>query len=887
MTRSLIGRDDAFISLERAVGAGRLVSLVGCAGVGKTALAQAFFEHRRAASLAVWVRAERVLTPADLAAVVAERLGVALGFARDPAHAVELVGRVLSLRAPELVVVDNVEQALPQITASLSSWVKEAARSRFLITSRQRLGLSDETVVELDPLSVEDVPRGGLAPAVELLIARARGVRAPFDLEDAALRPVLSQIARRLEGLPLALELAAARMDVLHPQQILDRLADITAPMHITLDRSFELLEDAERSALVQCSVFANGFSAEAAEAVVAAETGRSVMTALSALRNKSLLRPIDASDKRVRLGLFESVRSHASMQHEHVLAPARARHLAYFAALAARLLGQVEAGGDESAVAELAIERANLVAAFDHAMQGEQAPVVAAKLVEALALADRVAGPVDATVERCTAWLTRPRVCEDAASIEAEIRLLLVRAAARRVRGHLREAAEDAAQAQARLASDADGSKARAELTCRADLEQASVAIARGEWESGLAAVARAEERAKLLQSDALLARILTCSGAWLGQRYPRTPAAVEALERAVRIARRTGHADLLATTVENLGAMLYQNGDLDAGCVQLEEALARWTTLGRDDGCATCLGHLAAIDHEQGRLEQADSRTTQAASLFVGLGRPIEEARALLRSSLVALERGEDAQAAQTAASALDLLEPNGELREAAFARSIIAAALAWQRRHEEAQRQASLARAILTARADPWLRAASVLELHLNLARAVLDDAASSTDTSAAVAEVRRRVRPLLEGARAGAEHHAHDVRVLARTLEAALSRVTPPQNALLIALDGSWIQPPSLQRVELAKKPLLRKLVARLAEVRRARPGERVTVDELIGAGWGDERIRYDSAKNRLHVALNALRNLGLRTVLQTGQDGWRLDPDVPLWTAAGK
>ena len=291
---------------------------------------------------------------------VKDELGLAhavmeLGSAMDAAHVADedvnrLVAEELAKAGPTLLVLDNFEQ-LVCTARVVREWCQVAPELSVLVTSRERLAVEGEVVVEVEPLAC---PRPGDSDAdvlgceaVRLLAARAAAAGGALGAEA----PVLGGIVRQLDGIPLAIELAAARIRLMRPKELLMRLAKPGGlgesvrnpgdggPRHRTLssaiDWSWNLLPRPEQVVLAQCAVFAGGFTLEAAEAVVAllAHDAVPVVERIAALRDKSLVR---VSGEDGRLGLLLSIREYATRKLEEQgaeeAAILRARHARHYA---------------------------------------------------------------------------------------------------------------------------------------------------------------------------------------------------------------------------------------------------------------------------------------------------------------------------------------------------------------------------------------------------------------------------------------------------------------------------------------------------------------------------------------------------------------------------
>jgi predicted ATPase/DNA-binding SARP family transcriptional activator len=293
----LVGRAAELDEVRVQLGGRRLLTLTGAGGVGKTRLALAAVEAEgsKFPDGVVWVDLASVSSPADVTQAVADALGV---------PALPNVPLVTSVCAAAngrrlLVVVDNCEHVRAAAASIAGALVTEAEPVTVLATSRELLGVEGECVVAVGPLATGTTD----APAVELLAERtSRSSALPSDDREVA---ALVEIASRLEGLPLALELAAARCRSLGAVEVARRLADTfrlladsrrAVARHQTLDAaldwSFELLDDVERDTLLRLSVFATAFTLKGAEEV-AGSGGHDRLTAddaVASLVDKSLL---------------------------------------------------------------------------------------------------------------------------------------------------------------------------------------------------------------------------------------------------------------------------------------------------------------------------------------------------------------------------------------------------------------------------------------------------------------------------------------------------------------------------------------------------------------------------------------------------------------------
>jgi predicted ATPase/class 3 adenylate cyclase len=331
----------------------RLLTLTGPGGTGKTRLALEIAGEwiDPFPDGVVFVGLAAVQDPGLVLPTIAQALGTreAAGQSLLENLAAQLDDRRL------LLVLDNFEQVLPA-AAMVVELLAACPRLKALVTSRAGLHVSGEHVYPVPPLSLPDPATPDAAydltssDAVALFVERARAVDPSFALTDAN-APLLVELCRRLDGLPLAIELAAARARLLSPQALLARLhrrlgllkggaRDLPArqqTLRATLDWSYELLEPDERTLFARLAVFAGGCTLEAAEAVCGLEDDLDVLAGLEALVDKNLLQPREGPDGDRRVVLLETVREYGLerlAERGEIDAVAR-RHADYFLAVA------------------------------------------------------------------------------------------------------------------------------------------------------------------------------------------------------------------------------------------------------------------------------------------------------------------------------------------------------------------------------------------------------------------------------------------------------------------------------------------------------------------------------------------------------------------------
>jgi predicted ATPase/DNA-binding CsgD family transcriptional regulator len=397
---TFVGRRDELAEVRRSIGVAPLTTLTGIGGVGKTRLA---FEVARQPRTAFSHGVRFVdLAPLQDPGLVAQAVAAALGMRTESSPwSLSALGDYLSDK-PMLLLMDNCEHLVDACAVLVESLLQRAPDLRVLATSREPLGIPGEHVVVVPPLPVpsegnfhvDAMPR---YDAVALFLDRARSVVPGFTLDEDNVAAV-SSLVQRLDGIPLALELAAARLRVLSPRQIERRLDDRyrllsggrraahphQQSLQTLIDWSYDLCSPPERTLWVRLCVFSGDFDLEAAEEVCGDEqvSEGSVLDALTGLVDKSIL-VVNARAPEVRYRLPETLRDYGrlkweSAEHETEF---RRRHLSYYQRLAER----AEAGwfGREQAAWTFRIhdEYVNLRAALEFALTqpGEEPGIIAA----------------------------------------------------------------------------------------------------------------------------------------------------------------------------------------------------------------------------------------------------------------------------------------------------------------------------------------------------------------------------------------------------------------------------------------------------------------------------------------------------------------------------
>lgn len=387
---SFVGRTDETEELRQLLSHNRLVTVVGSPGVGKTRLALQVVaaEERRFDQGATVVNLAPVRDPSRLAETIAEGLGVG----KEPGVPIaDSLIRTLRDRQ-RLLLLDNFEH-LTDAAPFVADLLARAPHLQILVTSRERLNLYGEQVYPLEPLALED--------AVRLFYLRSRALEPKFDNNEEE-RGTIERLCEQLDGLPLAIELAASRVQLLPPTAILDRLRDRLdalkgsardrperhQTLRAALDWGYDLLTPDERHLFCCLGVFVDGSSLEAVEAVTAGKLAGGLLDALESLRSKSLIWQQPTIAEAPRFFMLETIRTYAVEQLEKSgeAEGVRDRHAEHFAALAERAEPYLRQSHEKSTAwrHRLTAEWRNIETAFGWSMERER-PTLALRLLVGL----------------------------------------------------------------------------------------------------------------------------------------------------------------------------------------------------------------------------------------------------------------------------------------------------------------------------------------------------------------------------------------------------------------------------------------------------------------------------------------------------------------------
>ncbi|HZD70994.1 MAG TPA: BTAD domain-containing putative transcriptional regulator, partial [Actinomycetes bacterium] len=645
---SFVGRQEETKQVLELLAESRLVTLVGTGGSGKTRLAvevgAALADRYREG---VWLVDLAPLTDATL---MPQAVATALHVPEDPVRA--LTASLVDFLRPKqlLLILDNCEHLIEAAADLADTLLSAASEVTILATSREALGVPGETVLQIPPLGLPEavsVDRGPEAvlqyDAIRLFVDRAAAARPGFTLTDDNVPPVVA-ICSRLEGLPLALELAAARVRGLGVEAMAARLDDqfrlLTGGRRTRLpkdrslrgavDWSYDLLGEPERRVFERLSVFSGGFSLEAAETVASGEAvgTRDVPNLVAGLVDRSLVHLAGFSPLRYRL--LEPLRQYAGerLAARGETGSARRRHLGFFLALAETAEPALRGREQRLWLYRLEEDHDNLRAALSTAFElGE--PDAGLRLAAAL-------GPF---------W---------------------------QMRGHVGEGRE---RLRLVLSSSQKSSPSRA----KALVEAAFLALVQCEYHD---AITLCEESLELYRqagdrwgiAHALVKLGLAAGG--LGD----TNRAKASLDESLRLFRDLDDGWGVATTLGWLGFAAVVEGSLEQARSAYQESLTWFQEQGDSSGAGMALGFLGDLAILRGELDRAGELLRESLELTQEIGDRSGTARSLASLGRLALRRGRNRDAADLYGRALRMLENLGDREDASVCLEGVAE-LAWR--------------------------------------------------------------------------------------------------------------------------------------------------------------------------------------------------------------
>lgn len=895
----LLGRNLELARLRELFHAGRLVTVIGTGGIGKTRLAREF--GRQAVPDypgGVWMlELAKFSTGEEALRELAEMFGVGFGGASS---ALQPILETLRHKPPTLLVLDNLEHLIDEIADPIARILDRTRDVQILATSREPIRIGGEQRFKLSPLGQE--------AAVTLFMQRAQEVSPGFQMDEATTRTV-ADLVDRLDRLPLAIELAASRVNVLPPAQLVDRLTSRMRALRAkerdrperhetlaaTIEWSWELLTEPQRRGLALCSVFRGGFTLDALEVVAEHDAPEDLV---EDLLERSLLE-FDDTERGRRFHLFEMVRSTAEqklaeMGPEGTSAKATALADAAFARHAQYYVQLIE----NTPPQKIYLRRDELPNLFI-AQRRATDPATLTAVVLATGRVLRLFGGARLIEDALSELLGR----RDLTHVS---RLLLLRAIAAREGGDLASAYSDAREAIDTATDPADAADAQIVagriLTEQGDFDGAAQRLAQG---LDLATSANAIHLEVIALGD--LAEHAVARGDF--------ERAAQLHDDAVRRARAAGDDVMLGRALLNLATVQRRLLRSHEALTNLEESLALHAKVGDDRYRALAFAALGETRASLGDAEGAFDAFTLAQEFARNLGDSAVETRALL--GMADLNEG-DAAARTYLIRAVKLNEgPKGRgqeqevsphWRDEVIPRCHLAL-------HDLLTFQPTLARPQLRRAISlvPDARWRGLLWGYLALSYAVAQELDPAEEALANLEEHwpepadgldARFFRAFVTLVAAGSAAKPSDVEQLTAQLDAMrptsatwhdhdpvamLAKIAQrifhvAQRTLTVSRDGRRFAPPGADDVDFSRRGPLRKIIVALAHARVARPGEGLSPDDVLEAGWPGERVTQEAGAARVYSAVRTLRTHGLEEVLLTQDDGYLIDPDVAIvWT----
>lgn len=659
---ALLGRETDMAALRELIanGEARLITLSGMGGVGKTRLALALAADGilGAPDEVIFVNLAPVQNPQLLMLVIAQ----AMGLRESDTHTAMELARNRLRQKPAWVILDNMEQLLPEAAITVAQILSQCPQAKALVTSREVLNVRGERVYVVPPLASE--------PSISLFAERAK-TAAPGWRFTSASQNAIGEICARLDGLPLAIELAAARMKTLSPRQIQAELSAgramnlLKAAIHDMPDRHHALrdtiewscrqLSDSQRQLFGLLAVFSGGWTLESAQAARGACCPRedAIADDMASLLDKNLILRVSPPDvEPPRFDMLATIREFGRewLARLHLDQQARGAHAAHFLALAQTAQPHLRGSHQLDWVEKLEAEHDNLRAALGWFI--EQRETRAALLfAQAMWMFWYIRGYYTEGRKRLDAALALPRMDGDD---EARGQALYGAGALSQLQGDMGVAAEYALQSIEvwQKLGDARG-------LGQANTVLGNVAYGQGRMDDALKRHTAALNAFEHIHDDRNSAIALNN----LGQIYENAGALDEAhacFEKALALARKLEDTRVIATLLGNLGVVLRRQGNKKNAVSFHEEALALRIHLGDPRGVANTLGNLGDSRLEAGQNPR--NEYTESLRFFQNLGDKVGLIRALERVAHIAALDGNAALAATLCLSTNDAVKAYG---------------------------------------------------------------------------------------------------------------------------------------------------------------------------------------------------------------------------------
>ncbi len=879
-----VDRVREFNALADALEGASRVAICGPAGAGKSRLAVEFARQwlayrdahddastgRKALAQAWFCDLSEAHSVDEAAFSVARTTGVQIPRSEALAELDRRLAAAFGERGPMLLVLDDVDALGSRFAASVARWLDGAPDLRVLTTG-QRQPATPCAVVTVDALG-----RSSARALLEELLERPPAV--PIDARAAHLREPqgLWEVVDACGRLPLALELVA------RSRHHRSADVDVTATSGESLDqleralaRSWQMLDGAQQLALQACTVFAGSFSARAAVSVIDAVVDVDAEELFSVLCQFSLLRSSAQSGQTARHVLLAPVRDFVVARADQaVVDRARRQHAAYFADWAKTLREQLEWNHEREWLDRADAELPNLYRAADYARPAD--PVGLLLIVEGLAEVNVRVGPLGGFGERTDQALAAAR---EAGRDELVLRALRVRSQALMWSGHYADAERDCREAL-RLARRLEDS-----VQMPYTLSALGFALGmQGKEDEGFPMVRQAAEQVR--DDDGFEVITVLSNAALVARNRNEIDEATGYLHRALVHARRRENEFSQASVLFFLGTVLRHQQQWDEALRYLLEARELFESVGDRRGRLVSRHEIAACYTATDRFERAERCYAEAMELASAMGDRVHTAVFYLGRGRSRFTRGEYAAAESDLLEASILVEEEGHIQLKTATLLYLAAAYGTLERIGEARRYFGRVEQIFAetdiTRERPLFE---VLYGYLDAANARL--AMRRGDEAAA----KRMLRAAYERAESDSELQSalHEAKKLAAYLDERVERgelpagISPRRAVLRVCEEMRWFAVDDAEPVDISRRGPIRRILRVLVEKRLEAPGETMTSDEILEAGWPGEVLTPQSASQRLYTTISRMRGLGLQDVLETFDGEYLIAPMyTPVW-----
>lgn len=927
-----VGREELVEQVRDAVDASNLVVVHGSPGVGKSRLVVEALGDGR--GKAAWVDVSMADGIDDLVAATSRSLDVEVKSDESAGAGGQRIGAALEAVKVDYVVFDDFDPVADVAAPRIEDWASRA-KPTLIVTSRQRLNLPAARPVHVPPLGEEE--------AIEAFCEHVRQVRPGFSLEDH--REGVEKLVDALDRLPYAIELAARRAHVLSPADMLHRLDERFSllrnrqsgrveAMDMALEWTWKWLAPAERQFLEQCCVLADSASAEALERIVHIEGDVSWLDVLDSLVAKSWLEsePSEELDGEVRFRLLNTVRAFVEQQmvdgtEEASRSAAKRRAAEYYGELAAEWGERVTGPDGPEALTRLEVDRAHLLQAAEYWVGREDERAL--QVVSGLRWVALLRGPIYRfrdLVEQAAALAGEHEAAEYEAILhDAAAQIALVTGRRERATSNIRRALQ-AAKGTSPQVEAAVGRTAGL-------VESASTPEqARDRLEDAL-------EKADAADDDFLRARILERIG-YVDIRLFNLTRAEQEFERANELVSGGRSPLFEADSVAGIAYVAHRQNRLESAIEKFEEVVRLHRENDAHTSATGALFNLGVSHHIVGALDEAESCIQKAIDDWRKLGLTLYVPAGQVRLAMVLYERGAWNVSRELLDEAIPEAEGVGDTQSGAMGNGF-AALCEWLKSGEADLEALEHARAQIDAGSDPDAAAAfSVAQIaskgahgddrieelnrieelvallspsdryhdsvltrllaiarcfdHCRLAHAAVDGANRREEAQQAVAELGTvlEIDETAELGEAFTEVANPFVRLLGRraveeleSLGVAVELDVPSaEHVLEVHSNCHWYRVDDEEPVDLSARKAIRLILKSILQTHLDDPEAALDVEDLIEAGWPDEYMTFDAGRNRVYSAIKFLRNHGLKEIIETTDDGYRVAPDVDVQVA---